>query len=165
MLNKKEYPLSTTETAGSLHNQLSELAAEPLIETLNNLPNYLENAESQDDRLATYAPKIKKEDAQINWSESADIIDRKIRAYHPWPVAYSSTQGETMRIQKAHIIEHTSKQSPGTVVEISRNNIIVAAGTHLIAIEQIQFPGGKPISVSQWNNSNRQQIKVNTILK
>lgn len=158
MLNKVVYPISTTETASTLHDKLAQIAAQPLLDTLNELANQTAKPEIQENELATYASKINKEDARINWQQTAIEIDRKIRAFNPWPIAYTFFNEEILRIHQAKVIERSFAQAPGTVVSIDKKGMLIATGNQGLVIEKIQFPGAKVISIADWLNSSKSQI-------
>ncbi|QBR84893.1 methionyl-tRNA formyltransferase [Legionella israelensis] len=165
VIKKAAIALNPEETAGSLHDKLSLLAVDPLLATLNGLPHTLAEAQAQNPQLATYAPKIRKEEAKINWHQPAIHIERQIRAFNPWPIAFTHMGETTIRIHKAKINPVTSDEIPGTIIDISRNAILVATMHESIAIEKLQFPGGKVLSISEWFNSSRQQLSVNTVFQ
>ncbi|STX52662.1 methionyl-tRNA formyltransferase [Legionella busanensis] len=165
MLNKVTYQLKPTETAGSLHDELAQLAIAPLLETLTSLAESNSQPIAQDHSLATYAGKINKQDALINWSQTAAVIDRQIRAYNPWPIAYTYIGSDVMRIHQAEIESTMTTQSPGTIININKKGILVATGDQLIRIQRLQFAGGKILSVADWLNSARSQLVIGQILQ
>ncbi len=165
MLKKVSCTIQAHDTAGDLHDKLAEISTEPLIKTLDHLKESLTQAESQNDAQATYAPKISKEDAKINWYQPAIDIDRLIRAFSPWPIAFTETDQLTLRVHQASIIEKDSNQEPGTVVDINRKQIIVATAKQCIAIEKLQFSGGKAISVTDWYNAGQPHLSINKVLQ
>lgn len=153
------------DTAGTLHDKLAVLSAEPLLLTLDALATGRACPKPQDSSLATYASKINKEDAAIDWHQTAAQIDQLIRAFNPWPIAYTHAGEEVMRIHQASIQPGTSSKAPGTIVAIDKSGLHVATGQDHIRIERIQFPGGKVISIVDWLNSNRSQLRVNMVLQ
>ncbi|WP_131782683.1 methionyl-tRNA formyltransferase [Legionella gresilensis] len=165
MLNKVTYRLKSTETAGSLHDELAQLAVAPLLETLNALSEGDSLPIPQDNSLASYAGKINKQDALINWNQTAAVIDRQIRAYNPWPIAYAGTGSDVVRIHQAEIEFMTTTQSPGTIINIDKKGILVATGDQLIRIQRLQFAGGKILSVADWLNSARLQLEIGQVLQ
>lgn len=142
--------LASGETAGSLHDALAELAINPLIETLNALAKGGVKPVPQNNAEATYAKKIKKEEACISWTKDAASIDRLIRAYNPWPIAYTTIGGARVRIYEAYVEQEPSNEPPGTIIAIQKNGIFVATGSHLLRITRIQWEGGKVLNVSDW---------------
>ncbi|ARB92157.1 methionyl-tRNA formyltransferase [Legionella longbeachae] len=160
MLNKVICPITSTETASSLHDKLAQIAAQPLIDTLNQLANQTAKPEIQNNELATYASKIKKEDACINWQQTATEIDQKIRAFNPWPIAYTIFGHEILRVHQAKIIATPFAQAPGTVISIDKKGLLVATGSQGLLVEKIQLPGAKVITIADWLNSSKSQVQV-----
>lgn len=167
ILSTVSYEILPHETAGTLHDQLALLGADPLIKTLNALVagNVQPQPQSQLAIEATYAGKISKEDGAIIWDKPAKEIDCQIRAYNPWPIAYTSVNNELMRIYEAKIEPETHSATPGTVLSITKEGLLVAAGDEVLRIQRIQFAGGKVISIADWLNSGRTQLTVNMVLK
>jgi len=142
--------LTSQHTAGMLHDELSHLAIEPLLNTLNHLFDQQTVFTPQDSSLATYAPKIKKEDALIDWKMPAEVIDRQIRAFVPWPIARTMGHGDVLRIHQAHVVYGQSNARSGHVLSIDKHGMLVATGRDQLCIDRIQFPGGKVMSVADW---------------
>lgn len=165
MLAKIACPLDPQETAGSLHDKLAQIAAEPLLRTLDLVAEQQAQAEIQNNDLATYAAKINKEDAHIKWQQSAKEIDQVIRAFNPWPIAYTAVNNEFMRIYQARILDSKSESQPGTVLKIEKSGLSVATASNDLLIEKIQFPGGKAMAVADWLNASKAQLYVGLILQ
>ncbi|KTD44682.1 methionyl-tRNA formyltransferase [Legionella quateirensis] len=164
MLSTVECPITSFDTAGSLHDKLAQLSAQPLLSTLTALAQQKAKPEAQNNELVTYAGKINKEDARINWHDSAEQIDCRIRAFNPWPIAYTLVGDEILRIHKAQLSETASSQPPGTILQIDKKGMLVATGNKAILIEVIQFPGGKAISIADWLNSGKTQLHTGLVL-
>lgn len=158
MLHKVICPITSTETASSLHDKLAQIAAQPLLDTLNELANHTAKPEIQNNELATYASKINKEDARINWQQTATEIDQKIRAFNPWPIAYTFFGEELLRVHQAKVIATAFTQAPGTVVSIDKKGLLIATGDQGLLVEKIQLPGAKVISIADWLNSSKSQV-------
>ncbi|MDP3562214.1 MAG: methionyl-tRNA formyltransferase [Legionellaceae bacterium] len=165
MLSTIVCDVSPDDTAETLHDRLASLAAEPLLETLNKLNSNQIYPEKQQHELATYAPKINKEDAAINWQQSAHVIDQQIRAFNPWPITYTQIGDLTFRIHKARIIKQLASQAPGTILSINKEGILINTQHDCILIETIQFAGGKALSIADYLNAGRDQLRVNMVLK
>lgn len=157
--------LNNDETAASLHDKLSLLAVEPLVQCLNNIEHCLAQAEKQEDSLATLAPKIQKDEACLNWQQSATQLDRQIRAFNPWPIAYFHLGEERIRVHQAQVINKTHEKTPGTVLNISPEGMLVACQEQCLLIHKLQFPGKKPVSVADWLNAHQHQIQINDCLQ
>lgn len=160
-----ECPIHPSDTAETLHDRLAELAVAPLLTTLAKLSQGQITPAPQNNELATYAPKINKEDGLIDWSQPARVLERKIRAFNPWPIAYTSINNTLLKIHQARIIAEKSTQIPGTILSLDRNGMAVAAGDGILLIERLQFPGGKAMSVQDWLNAGRRDLLTGMILK
>jgi methionyl-tRNA formyltransferase len=160
-----DYPLSERETAGSLHDHLAGIAARPLVDLLNDLASGSAIAKPQDNDKATYAGKIKKEDAHIDWQRSALEIDRLIRAFNPWPIAYTTCENELLRIHQASVRSLSVQAKPGTILQLDREGILVATSQNGLLIEKIQFPGGKAMLVADWLNAGKTKLRTGLLLQ
>lgn len=156
--------ISPEDTGGTLHHKLSILAPEPLMATIEALAQGTAKAVAQADP-ASYAPKIHKQDAAIDWHQPAVVIDWKIRAYYPWPIAFTQHQETVIRIHKAKLVSHSGHQAPGTIISISPEGILIAAAQDAILVQSIQYPGGRPISIADYLNAQRKDLNVGTILQ
>ncbi len=164
MLHWQRCPIDDGMTAAQLHDVLQHLSVEPLMQTLRQLSSGSCQPVPQDERLATYAPKIKKEHARIVWQHSAQAIAQQIRAYNPWPSAYTVWQDIPMKIHSAHVVAHTTQQPPGTVLAIDTQGILVATGSDCLCLQRIQWPGGKPLYVQQWYHARPEKFAIDTVL-
>ena len=148
MLYNITTPISKTDTTSSLHDRLAALGSKILLDSLVLLEKGELKPEKQDDSLACYAHKIEKAHANIDWKKSAMDIERCIRAYHTWPVAFSHYEKQTIRIWQASVIESPSSIPSGTILKVSDEGIDIACGQGALRLEVIQLPGGKPLPVS-----------------
>jgi len=112
----------------------------------------------------TYAPKIKKQDASIDWHQPATVIDCHIRGYDPWPIAFTHVANLTFRIHHAKLVNQISTQPPGTILAMDASGMLVNTGQGAILIDRIQCPGGRPISIADYLNAKRQELSVGTVL-
>lgn len=157
-------PVAFNETAGSLHDKLAQLAVQPLMDTLDKLLVNQITPLPQDDKQSTYAPKIKKEEAHINWKLPARVIERQIRAYSPWPIARTYGHGELIRIHQSHVVQGGSHAMPGTVLSLDKQGMVVATGQDKLCVDRVQFAGGKVMSVADWFNGGRAQSFMHLVL-
>ncbi|HLP98148.1 MAG TPA: methionyl-tRNA formyltransferase [Sideroxyarcus sp.] len=149
MLLKKTCAITAVDTAATLHDKLAGLGAEAIIEALHKLERNELPTEKQDALLATYAAKLTKGEAQLDWSRDAEQLERAVRGYFPFPVA-NTIFGETpIKILRASLGAATSAL-PGTVVAVEQERIIVACGNGSLALEILQKPGGKALPVAQF---------------
>lgn len=151
--------------AHELHDRLAQLAVTPLLQTLDELHRGKAKAIIQNNELATYAPKINKADAAINWHQSAHLIEQQIRAYNPWPIAFTEAGDQRLRIYEASIVALDHTHPPGTVLSVERKGILVAAGTDALLITSIQWPGAKAMSVANWFQADRQHLLIDLVLQ
>ncbi len=149
MLLKVSTSINPEDTGGSLHDRLAEISGPALIQVLNQLASGPLPGEAQDDSLATYASKLSKEESRINWQQSAQVIDRHIRAFNPWPVAHTQLDDQTIRLWQALPLDSSAPEAaPGTLVQVSKNGIDVATGDGVLRILELQLSGGKRLPVS-----------------
>lgn len=165
MLNRASCDILPTDTSEQLHDRLASIASEPLLKTLAQLANGQAHPEKQAEEFVTYAPKINKEDAAINWQCTAREIDQQIRAFHPWPVAYTMVGDLVIRIHQAQVVNHTSHALPGTILAMDKQGILVNTGQDALLIQRLQLPGGKAISVNDYLNAGRTQLHLNLVFQ
>jgi methionyl-tRNA formyltransferase len=139
-------PISATDTAQSLHDRLSHLGAELLLEYLPKLETMTPIA--QDHTQASYAHKINKIEGFIDWQQNAAQIDRQIRAFNPWPIAYTHLNGESVRIHQAHILDQKAMAAPGTIVQAEGDHLWIATSDRVLAINRLQLAGSKALSTA-----------------
>jgi len=161
MLYKVTTDISAKDNAASLHDRLSALGATALIETLTQLQAQQLKPESQDDALVTYAKKLTKAEATIQWAQSAEIIVRKIQAFNPWPIAFTHFQEKPLRFGQAMLLSEEEVQTyqegggknPGTVLAVEKTGMVVATGSQPILIQQAQPSGKKMMSAYDFAQS------------
>ncbi len=153
MLLKVFTPIASDDTGGSLHDRLAELGAPALVETLALLADGGAHPEVQDPGLATYAHKLTKEEAKLDWNHSATELHNLIRAFNPWPVCHTTLDGETIRVWKAERQTGNAQTPPGTLLDVSKDGIVVATGDGLLRLIELQLPGGKCLPVAALLNS------------
>ena len=155
VLYKKSISLSDDETTGSLTPKLAELGSQALIEALPGWLTGKLQPEPQDEQYATHTRMLKKEDGVIHWDLPAAVIARKVRAYMPWPGAYTYWRGKYLKIISAHSlsVETEKKQIPGTVSireEAGHRVLAVVTGSGLLLIKQLQLEGKKALSADEF---------------
>lgn len=153
MLLKAEIPLSCEETAGSLHDKLSQVSAELCLKTLRALAEKTVKAIKQEEEKATYAGKITKDMGEIRWSNSAIEIDRQIRAMTPWPSAYTHFKGKMLKIWNAvPMADLNRKAEIGQIIHVSDSGIEVACGKGSLLVKELQIEGKKRMNVTDFLN-------------
>ena len=150
MLLKKSTPITPADDAQTLHDRLAELGAAAIVEALRSLPDLA--AEAQDEARATYAAKLNKAEAQLDWSLTAAQLERAVRGYHPVPVAHTVIRDTPVKIWRARLADGGAAFSaePGTIVSVDKRGIGVACGTGVLWLEILQRPGGKALPASQF---------------
>lgn len=161
MLYQVRCPIHSTDNSQDLHDRLAPLGADALLKTLKSLPG---QPQQQDNTNACYAPKIEKSEAEINWQHSAIEIDRLIRAFNPWPIAYTDCNKQTLRIWQAQVLTENSHAIPGTIIRATKSGIDVATSVGIIRLLRIQLPGGKPLAVNDMLNAHANLFTVGTKL-
>jgi methionyl-tRNA formyltransferase len=154
MLATATVALDATETGGSLYDRLAEVGPPLLLEVLDALPDYLARAVAQDDAGATYAEKIDKQEARIDWQLDARTLERRVRAFNPFPVCWTELDGERLRLWQASADDASG--SPGTILDANAQGILVACGEGSLRLEVVQLPGGKPLSAREILNARVQ---------
>ncbi len=149
MLAKRACDIVDTDTAASLHEKLASIGTEALIDVLNQLSANTVQPVAQDDALSTYAAKIAKQEAMIDWRLSANDLARKIRAFNPFPIAFSLISGERVRIWQANVVKSPLSASPGTIASSADGGIVVACGTDALQLTELQLPGRNPLPAAE----------------
>lgn len=149
ILLRRAIPIEPSDTAQSLHDNLAQLGAQCIIEALGLLQQGKLLAVEQNDAEVCYARKIEKDEAKIDWSLDAAVIDRSIRAFNPFPVAFASHRSLSLKIWQARTEQELSGR-PGEIVNVDDDGITVACGKHAIVLEVIQRAGGKKLSVKDF---------------
>ena len=162
MLDKK-CMISNHETAKTLHDTLSNIGANAILETLNMLPTL--KARPQQNNEATYAEKVTKDEAQIDWHQSAEKISRVIRAFNPRPIAYTNAMAKqfknrVLRIIEAEIVNRQTTNSPGEVIKYDKDVCYIATSNGVINLKKVQLSGKNKVSIKDFNNAY-QLIKLN----
>jgi methionyl-tRNA formyltransferase len=162
ILAQRETAISDDETAGTLHDRLATLGAELLLATLALLARGELRQQPQDETLACYAPKIAKAEALVDWARPAIELRRKIRAFNPWPIAYTRFRGQRLRIFEADLPQSEERQprdvAPGTIVGVAPGAIRVCTGAGVLAITRLQLAGAAVLSAAAFIHGQHVQI-------
>jgi len=158
MLLKVSTPITREDTGGTLHDRLAELGSRVVVEAAAALEAGTLKGEVQDDSLATYAHKLNKDEARLDWQRPAVELERLVRAFNPWPICHSSLDGAPVKIHAAQL--STGQGAPGQIIEASKDGLEVACGEGSLTLTRLQLPGGKALAVSDLFNSRREQFAV-----
>jgi methionyl-tRNA formyltransferase len=157
MLLKRAIPIEPDDSGGSLHDRLADLGANAIIEAIDRLSNGATVAEPQPVEGVTYAAKLEKAEARIDWTARAVEIERKVRAFNPWPIADARYEGEQLRVLRAKAEPEESTrlggQPPGTILSVSERCVLVQCGMGRLAIFEVQRPGKRPVSARDFANT------------
>jgi methionyl-tRNA formyltransferase len=143
LLLQEEISLASGETAASLQNRLNPLGAKLLLETIRRLKEGSVVPIPQQEKEATFAPMIKKEDGRIDWSQPAEAIERRVRALCPWPSAYTRWRGKLLKIHRASVVNMKENGSPGEVIRADNGGLWVATGKEVLSLEEVQAENRK----------------------
>ncbi len=144
-LLRESIPIDAKDTTATLHDQLATLGGKLIVRALQQLQNGALPATPQPDEGVTYAAKISKSEARINWNLSAAEIERQVRAFNPFPIAQTRWRGETLRIWKAELAGEENR-CPGSIVAVEKDRIVVACGAGTLALTELQRAGGKRLA-------------------
>ena len=168
MLHKVFCDIDLQDTSADLYHKLAEIAPNALIEVLNHLTDGTFIAEPQDDTQSNYAEKLSKEEAKLDWQLSAAQLERNIRAFNPWPMAYlqlTDEQGnpQTLKVYHATVLPSVS-QTPGTIISADKNGIQIATADGVLNLLQLQPAGKKPMSAQDLLNGRADWFAVGKVL-
>ncbi len=156
MLLTRETNILPGDTGGSLHDRLAQIAPEALLESLRLLATGSASRIPQENALATYAPKLKREHGRIDWSEPAKVIERKIRAFNPWPGAFMNLGNQNLKIFSASVVDLDGK--PGEILH-SENEFVIAAGKGAVSLGEIQLEGKRRMRVAEFLRGHAPRLK------
>ncbi len=155
VLHRCSVALDGTETGGSLHDRLAIVGAETLLDCIHALQRgSLAAAVKQPAEGVTYARKLAKDEALIEWSEPAAVLERKVRAFNPWPVTWCDIKEVRTKIWRAEHLLENHDCTPGAVLAAGRAGIDVATGDQILRLLELQKPGGRRLSAAEYLNGN-----------
>lgn len=160
MLLERVTPLDPRETAASLHDRLAALGAAAITEAIDAIAAGVASPREQPQEGATYAAKIRKEEALIDWSRAAVDIDRQVRAFNPWPIAETRLNGQQLRVWEAVPLANQSSAAPGTVISTSTAGIEVATGAGTLQLTRVQAAGRKAMPAADFLKAHRPEGAV-----
>lgn len=159
VLLSQRLDIGENETGGQLHDRLAELGARVLADGLGLLRAGIRPvAQPQPEAGAVYASKLEKHEARLDWTQPAEVLARKVRAFEPWPVAEAQLAGERLRIHGAIALPLAHRAAPGTILAANRQGIDVACGEGALRLRVIQREGGKAITAADYLNARRDLV-------
>ena len=147
MIEKVEVPLDKEETGGSLFDRLAEEGAKLCVHTMSEIEAGRATYTKQDESEATHTSMIKKQFGKIDWTKSAVEIERLVRGLNPWPSAYTSLNGKTLKIWRTSVEEADSGAKAGTIVSLKKDEIAVQTGKGILLLQEVQLEGKKRMPV------------------
>jgi methionyl-tRNA formyltransferase len=147
VLLQHKIDISPTETAATLHDRLAQIAPEAVLESLRLLAAGSAPRVPQDQTLATYAPKLNREAGRINWNDTAESIERKIRAYNPWPGAFTDFKDRKLKIFSASVVD--LRGTPGTILRVE-NELAIATADRALSLTDVQLEGKRRMSAAEF---------------
>jgi methionyl-tRNA formyltransferase len=163
MLFKHSLAINKDDTSASLYQKLAEIGPLALLETLTRLTEL--QLQTQDDELASYAKKLSKEEAKIDWNLPAEQLERNIRAFNPWPVAFFILNNANVKVYLSDVVENKNPEIPvGQIVKSDKNGILVTTGDGCLLLTKLQLPGKKPMSAADVLNGRADWFAVGVSL-
>lgn len=164
MLLKAKCPITAEDTSASLYDKLALLGPNALLETLTLITTGKAIAEKQDESQVTYAEKLSKQEAKLDWTLSAQQLERCVRAFNPWPISYFELNDEPIKVWQANVINQQSNQAPGTILQANKQGIQIATADGIINLTQLQPAGKKPMSAADILNSRQSWFTIGRLL-
>ncbi|WP_150046110.1 methionyl-tRNA formyltransferase [Methylomonas rhizoryzae] len=153
MLHKVACPITAASTSSSLHDQLAQMGAVALVEVVDRITAGNDSAQPQDEALVTYAHKLDKHEAELDWRLSAEELDRKIRGLNGWPVAQTLLHGKVLRVWNSCLPGTRSNLPPGSV-DCGAHALDVSTGDGVVRLLEVQMPGGKRVAGKDFLNAH-----------
>lgn len=163
MLHKLSCPITAEDTSASLYEKLAQLGPQGMLLTLDLLASGNAKPEVQDEALVSYAEKLSKEEARLDWSLSASQLERCIRAFNPWPMSYFMVEEQPVKVWRATVLPHQNKQ-PGEIVHADKQGIQIATADGVLNLVSLQPAGKKAMSAQDLLNSRREWFVPGTVL-
>ena len=156
VLLEQRTPISDTDTGGQLHDRLAEMGAQVLADGLGLLRAGIRPVpRPQPEQGASYAHKLDKAEARLDWGQPAEVLARTVRAFNPWPVAEATVAGERLRIHGAVALPLAHGAAPGSLLAATREGIDIACGHGALRLRVVQREGGRAITAADWLNARR----------
>lgn len=163
MLHKLACPITDEDTSASLYDKLAQLGPQGMLVTLDLLANGMAQPEAQNEEQVSYAEKLSKEEARLDWSLSAAQLERCIRAFNPWPMSYFLVDDQPVKVWQASVLPHQNKQ-PGEIIQADKHGIQVATADGVLNLLSLQPAGKKAMPAQDLLNSRHEWFSTGTIL-
>ena len=162
MLSQVRVPIALDDTGGSLHDKLAAAGAKLLVETLEHVGRGDIEPRAQDDSQSSYVGMLGKELGRIDWSQDAVSIERRIRGLNPWPSAFTTWNGRTLKLWEASVVEEHSREpaKPGSVVRVLDDAIDIQTGRGILRVSKLQLEGRKRMDAAAFLRGNRVQEQM-----
>lgn len=170
VLLAKSLAISPTDTSASLYEKLAQLGPEALLEALAKLPELQAQARPQDNRLATYAHKLDKAEAELDWQQPAVVLERHIRAFNPWPVSWFEYQPPdtnapvVIKVWQAEVVETTNAKPAGTILSADKTGICIQTKAGALRLTLLQAPGKRAMAAADFLNARQQWFRAGAVL-
>ncbi|WP_338493139.1 methionyl-tRNA formyltransferase [Erwinia aphidicola] len=164
MLHKLACPIEAHDTSATLYDKLAELGPAGMLSTLTQLADGSAQPEVQDEALVSYAEKLSKEEARLDWTLSALQLERCIRAFNPWPVSYFIIDEQPVKVWKASVLPAVSHHQPGEILQADKHGIQVVTADGVLNIEELQPAGKKAMKAQDLLNSRREWFTPGNII-
>lgn len=152
VLQEARLTIEATDTSATLYSKLAVLGPQALVDTLHNIESCQANAVVQDNALATYAKKLSKEEAQLDWNQPAEVLERWVRAFNPWPICWLTTvTGDVVKVWQADVVP-SNQQQAGSIIQADKSGIVIQTAQHALRLLQLQPPGKKPMAAADFLN-------------
>ncbi len=162
MLSQVRVPIAPDDTGGSLHDKLAAAGAKLLVQTLEHVGRGDIEPRAQDDNQSSYVGMLGKELGRIDWSQDAVSIERRIRGLNPWPSAFTTWNGRTLKLWEASVVEEHSREpaKPGSVVRVLDDAIDIQTGRGILRVSKLQLEGRKRMDAAAFLRGNRVQEQM-----
>lgn len=164
MLLQSKIEIENNDTSESLYLKLEKIGSETLLHAINNIEDLLRNAQKQDETIVTYATKLTKEEALLDFSKPAEQLDREVRGYNPWPMSYFNLNELTIKVEEIEILNNNSDLAVGTIVNASKYGLDIQTGNGIIRIKKMQLPGKKMMNFGDIFNSKKELFNIGSNL-
>lgn len=158
ILNQQHCEITAIDTSQTIYDRLEKISCELLLKTLSDIEKGTVNLVAQNNLYATYAHKIEKQHAKIAWTETSEIIDKKVRAYFPAPVAFFEWKSDLVRIWQGYPVKSASEKLPGSVIEFNKQGVTIKTSDGAYCITRLQFPGKNPLSAHEMFNAYKSKF-------